>query len=250
MAFDLCAPGYSGNTSGQIKGLPVRVFSNQQANALSDVAVDCRGYNAVNVAVYVGGSASATISVEGSSEEGGNYLSLSDPNATQTGVSASESFDCIVGTAWVKVRLSAYASGSFTIVVTPYQSPGMSQVQITNTAAQNLAQYGGVAVGPGNPIDVHESESVTGSETVVNVGTGSTSALGANSSRKYALLINDSDTDIYLSIGGAAVVNAGIRLNALGGAYEMAAAFHNLDTRAITAIHGDVGNKKLLVLEG
>jgi len=55
----------------------------------------------------------------------------------------------------------------------------------------------------------------------VTVGSTSTEITGANNSRKYAIFVNDSDEIIYLSLGSAAVMNKGIRLNANGGAYEI-----------------------------
>jgi len=75
-------------------------------------------------------------------------------------------------------------------------------------------------------------------------------ALAANANRKYALLVNDSDTAIYIKLGAAAVANEGIRLNANGGSYEMSDLHGNLYTGAINAIHGSTGNKTLLVTEG
>lgn len=85
--------------------------------------------------------------------------------------------------------------------------------------------------------------------TTAAVGVAPGAALAANPARKYALLVNDSDSVIYLKIGAAAVANAGIRLNASGGSYEMSAAYGNLDTRAINAISTGTG-KVLLVAEG
>jgi hypothetical protein len=86
-------------------------------------------------------------------------------------------------------------------------------------------------------------------QTAVSVGATSTSVLAAKAGRKYALIINDSDSTIYLKIGSAAALNTGIRLNANGGSYEMYAAAGNLDTRAINAISSGAG-KTLLVTEG
>lgn len=63
--------------------------------------------------------------------------------------------------------------------------------------------------------------------------------------RKYLLIANVSDADIYLSIGGTAVVGEGIPLSAGGGSYEMSKDRGNLDMRAISAIHGDTGDKDL-----
>lgn len=93
------------------------------------------------------------------------------------------------------------------------------------------------------------SSKQTLAHTAVTVGAATTAILAANAARKYALIINDSDTVIYLKIGAAAVLNEGIRLNAQGGSYEMSAQYGNLDTRAINAI-SSVAGKVLLVTEG
>jgi hypothetical protein len=85
--------------------------------------------------------------------------------------------------------------------------------------------------------------------TAATIGAATGVALAANANRKYALLVNDSDSAIYLNIGAAAALNSGIRLNAQGGSYEMSAAYGNLDTRAINAISSGAG-KILLVTEG
>ena len=77
----------------------------------------------------------------------------------------------------------------------------------------------------------------------------STVALAANANRVYARFINDSDTVIYLMEGAAAVVGQGVRLNALGGSYEMAKAFGNLYIGTIYAIAATAGGKNLLVGE-
>ncbi len=114
-------------TARVLKGLPVRVFDvPRPTNGISEHAVDCRGYNAVSVSVFVTGTTpSATITVKGSDAEGGNYLQLPDANAQQTTVSADEMFDTVVGSAFVKIELSAI-SGTFgngqgyTVIVTPY----------------------------------------------------------------------------------------------------------------------------------
>jgi hypothetical protein len=83
------------------------------------------------------------------------------------------------------------------------------------------------------------------------VGTASTDVLAEDAARCYALLINDSDTDIYLKLdGSAAAVNEGIVVKAEGGYYEMSGAFGNLTTAKITAIHGGSGTKRLLVTSG
>ncbi len=109
-----------------IKGKPVTVFQAWQANGLSDVYVDCRNANRVNFQIFVTGTTpSATISIEAAAESGSNYIAIQDTNGSQASVTANDSFNAIVGEAWVKVRIAsisgtfAYGQG-FTVVVTPY----------------------------------------------------------------------------------------------------------------------------------
>ena len=45
--------------------------------------------------------------------------------------------------------------------------------------------------------------------------------LPPNPGRVYALLVNDGDNVIYLGMSQPATANRGIRLNALGGSYEI-----------------------------
>lgn len=82
------------------------------------------------------------------------------------------------------------------------------------------------------------------------VATTTAASIAANANRKYLLLVNDSDTVIYLGLGTAAVLNKGIRLNALGGSYEMSFLLGNLFTGAVNAIHGGTGTKNLMMTEG
>ena len=86
--------------------------------------------------------------------------------------------------------------------------------------------------------------------TAVMVTTTTGQALASNSSRKYVLLVNDSDTDFYIELGSSAVANQGIRINAFGGNFEMSNQSGNLYTGAINVIHGGTGSKNLLVTEG
>ena len=91
---------------------------------------------------------------------------------------------------------------------------------------------------------------VTWAHTAVNVTTGSGAVLAANVERKWAIIENDSDFNIYCKIGAAAVLNQGIRINAAGGSLEISSALNNYTTDAINCIHGDAGNKVMLVTEG
>ena len=87
-------------------------------------------------------------------------------------------------------------------------------------------------------------------ETNVNVVNTSATVLAANSSRYSLLLVNNSDTDMYLALTGAAVVGHGIPLKAFGGSYDASKMAGNVPLTAITAIHGATGNKVLYVQEG
>lgn len=85
-------------------------------------------------------------------------------------------------------------------------------------------------------------------DLTVNVAASDTEVLRPNLDRTYCLLINDSDTVIYLALGFAGTLNRGIRLNASGGSYEIIESL-NPYHGPIRAIHGGVGNKVLLVTE-
>jgi len=103
--------------------------------------------------------------------------------------------------------------------------------------------YAGTATGDsGDNITIHQSR--------VDVAAESTAVIAANSSRKYIIFINDSDTVIYLSFGGGANLYTGVRLNANGGNYELGNGFGNNYTGTVFAIHGGTGTKRLLVNEG
>lgn len=80
------------------------------------------------------------------------------------------------------------------------------------------------------------------------VETTSSVQLYSDSDRLYALIVNDSDTIVYLNLGAAAVVGEGIRLNANGGAFEIN--WTNLYTGAVYGIHGGTGTKYVTVIEG
>lgn len=70
--------------------------------------------------------------------------------------------------------------------------------------------------------------------------------LGVNPSRQYCLIVNDSDTVCWISLGKPAAANTGIRLNAYGGSFEI---------NAINPYFGDIyavsgaATKKIMVTE-
>ena len=89
----------------------------------------------------------------------------------------------------------------------------------------------------------------TPTHTAVSVLVTNTAVIAANPNRRCLLLINDSANIIYLMLGGTAVANQGIRLNAAGGNYEMSPRLGNLYRGAINAI-ALTGTSVLLVTDG
>jgi hypothetical protein len=78
----------------------------------------------------------------------------------------------------------------------------------------------------------------------IAVGTGTTPVVGANPQRRILILVNDSDTKMYLYPGaGPAVLGRGIPLYPNGGSWEVEW------EGAIQAIHGGTGTKNLCAVE-
>ena len=77
----------------------------------------------------------------------------------------------------------------------------------------------------------------------VNVSTTSGAILAANASRKCAIIVNDSDTVMYLAIGQTAVINRGIRVNAGGGNLIISKTGDIFSVEAVNGIHAGSGNK-------
>jgi hypothetical protein len=72
-------------------------------------------------------------------------------------------------------------------------------------------------------------------------------ALAANTSRRWALFINDSSVVMYLMVGATAVANQGIRLQPGGGAFELSPNNGNLDLSAVNVIAASGSGNVLLV---
>lgn len=99
------------------------------------------------------------------------------------------------------------------------------------------------------PVDVqYNSTYITPAHTEASVGVTTTAVLAANADRKYALIQNDSDSNIYIMIGASAELNHGILLPPKAG-YEMSAALGNLMLGAINGI-STVAARNVLVVEG
>lgn len=98
---------------------------------------------------------------------------------------------------------------------------------------------------------VNGDDIVTPTHTTASITTssGATSALAANLNRKYLLLQNDGANDVYIKVGADAAINAGIRVLANGGSYEMTRQIGNLMTGVIKGITIS-GTATLLITEG
>ena len=71
-----------------------------------------------------------------------------------------------------------------------------------------------------NPVikkQLTDATTVAGSATV---GTSAQRILSYNTDRRLATIVNNSASDIYIGFGSSVTINSGIRLNALGGAFE------------------------------
>ena len=99
-----------------------------------------------------------------------------------------------------------------------------------------------------NPLPIAKKIATATTQTGnVSVAAASTEILATNANRNFAELVNDSNEEIYLSLGGTAEASKGIRLNPLGGTYSINAM--NLYTGAINGICAS-GSKNITVVEG
>ena len=72
----------------------------------------------------------------------------------------------------------------------------------------------------------------------VSIGNTSTEIRAANDSRKILALVNNSDVNIFISLGGTAALNSGIRLNANGGNIVIANPIYTGVVNGIAATSG------------
>jgi len=88
-----------------------------------------------------------------------------------------------------------------------------------------------------------DKASSAGTSTGITVGSTSTTVLASNANRKQAIIINDSNENVYLKFGTSATSNSGIRLNANGGTL-----IETVYTGIITGICAS-GSKNVTVVE-
>ena len=84
-------------------------------------------------------------------------------------------------------------------------------------------------------------------EPVITTVVGSAPVLPSNPKRRYAIFINNSGNLMYLHKNEVGVVNAGIRLNANGGSYEIN--FTNPYFGPISVASGNAGDLLLVTEE-
>ncbi|MDA8217616.1 MAG: hypothetical protein M0Z94_08380 [Dehalococcoidales bacterium] len=124
-----------------IKGQSVVALQSQPI-ARTSLAIDTQKYNAVYVQIFVTGTTpSATVTVQGAAY--GSYQTLPDPNASKT-VAAATSYEVVVGAPSVVIDLSSvsgtFADGEgFTVIVTPFVSPGSTNVSVAAASAVDVS---------------------------------------------------------------------------------------------------------------
>ncbi len=97
-------------------------------------------------------------------------------------------------------------------------------------------------------VDTEPGAYTTPTHTNPTIGTQTTVALAANTTRLYALFANQSGEEIDIKLGTAAVLAQGIPIPN-GYNYEMSKKFGNLYTGTVNGICTS-GGKTLLVVEG
>ncbi len=136
--------------------------------------------------------------------------------------------------------------------VTMLQAGTVSSVAMLQAGTVSQLQAGTITMLQAGTISSEPSGPgvyTTPAHTAPTAGVATGVILAANANRLYALFVNDSDTTVYLGLGAAAALNTGIRLNALGGNYEMSKKLGNLYTGAVNGISG-VAGKVVCVTEG
>ena len=203
------------------------------------------------VGIQVEGIVTATVTFQGTIDNE-TWYAVEAVNRNDGSKSTSTTSDGIFSLSvaefkMVRCPISSWVSGTITVKAIGLESgiadPADVAVSDITTGTVDVANVVDVAIADANAY-------TTPTHTVISVTTSSSVALAANANRLYALLVNDSDTEIYIKLGATAVANQGIRLNAFGGSYEMSAMLGNLYTGAINAIHAGTGNKVLLLTEG
>ena len=213
--------------------VPVQLFDGAGDSAMDDAN------NALRVNVVAGGGAGGTSSVDNSAFPVGTgsvtpVMGLFDDTAPSA---ATEDRVAVVR---MSVRRELYvqlrdASGAERgLNIDANNNLGVAQATHDNLNANVNLQVADTDVSDTNPVPVDHATITHAAPGFATVASTSTLILAANASRKYALIVNDSNQDIYLAFGTAAILNRGILINKGGGFHEIT--LINLDTQAINGI--------------
>lgn len=139
---------------------------------------------------------------------------------------------------------------------------GSYPVKVTRVADSGLIQHMRIDIGSGTaesvvtsanplPVDIVSGgggiTAGTPTETAPNVTTSSSTVLASNASRKAGYLVNESDTDIYVSFGSTATT-AKQKIRANGGSLSFTVGGIIFQGN-VNAIHAGTGSKALYVVE-
>jgi len=105
-----------------------------------------------------------------------------------------------------------------------------------------------VAITKQELLNQHRFSSIVNDQKAIQ--TNSTLIISANAARKFACIINDSDTIIFLSLGETAVQNRGIRLGTENKERRFKLDWANLYCGDINGIHANSGTKLVSYSEG
>ena len=125
-----------------------------------------------------------------------------------------------------------------------YSHDGIKFFKATGSGSQSDPYIPTINTQGGGSGGAVEFDSATNSE--ITIGNTSTSIAASNESRKIIALVNNSDVNIFIALGAAAVLNSGIRLTANGGNIVIA---NPIYTGAINGIAATSGHS-LVVMEG
>jgi len=150
----------------------------------------------------------------------------------------------------------------------------LSTVSVIETLLDGTVSISTGTVNIGNSINVSNIENgtvsisnasvgISGTVTVENITIASapahttyavtsvsTTISSTSATRKFLIITNNTDTDVWVSLGTVSAVNKGICLFNYGSAYEMSAGYGNLFTGDITAIISGTVSKTIQVIEG
>jgi len=184
----------------------------------------------------------------------GNIKAANTARTTATVVLAVQAIDAagaVLDTSSLATSANQLANDHDVTVSNPTADPetglATSALQLAdghNVTVDNAAGAG-VYVRPGTSavFTTAANKASSATSTAVSVGSSSTTVLASNANRKQAILVNDSDEEMYLKYGSGATVNSGLRLNSYGGTLV-----ETVYTGIVTGITAS-GSKVISVLE-